>query len=706
MTATSPASRPARTNRLIHATSPYLLQHAHNPVDWYPWGPEALAKARKEDKPIFLSIGYSACHWCHVMERESFENEEVAGILNEAFVSIKVDREERPDLDEIYMSATLIYNQGQGGWPMSVFLTPEQKPFFAGTYFPPRSMYGRPGFKELLTTIARLWKEDRPRVLQSSESLTRAVREFGGLQPGGEVLPPDLPSAVADALAEAFDPRTGGMTGGGTNKFPPSLALTLMLRQYHRSVKAGQPRRALLDKIELTLDHMARGGIYDHLGGGICRYSTDVEWLVPHFEKMLYDQALVSGAYIEAFQATRNPRWAAVGRDIFDYVLRDLQSPEGGFYSARDADSEGVEGKFYVWSRKEVLSVLGPRAGELVCSYYDVSDAGNWEGHNILRVQRDAKTVAGLNGVQVGELEAALAEGRRKLFEARERRVPPHRDDKVLTGWNGLMIASLARGGAALGEEKYVQAAGRAADFILKQVSDNGRLLRTWRAGRGHTFGYLDDYAFFIEGLLDLYAATFEVRWLEEAVRLNDDLIRHFWDERDGAFFYTADDAEPLLVRTKDSRDGAVPSGNSVALMNLLRLAAMLDRADLRHKAEGLMKAFAGTVGRSPFGFDRFLAGLDFYHAPPREVVIVGPIGDEATRALIRAVRQVYDPYRVVMLSDPASPDAARRERLMPLLAGKGLVGGKPAAFVCRNRTCKRPVTDAGELLRELETPD
>jgi uncharacterized protein YyaL (SSP411 family) len=697
------ATQPAHTNRLANATSPYLLQHAHNPVDWFPWGSEALEKARREDKPIFLSIGYSACHWCHVMERESFENDEVAAILNAHFVSIKVDREERPDLDEIYMNATVIYNNGQGGWPMSVFLAADGKPFFAGTYFPPDSRYGRPGFKDLLQTIAKIWREDREKITQSAEALSQAVAEFSGPRPSGAVIPGDLVSKAADALTDAFDEQSGGLASG-SNKFPPSMAMSLMLREYHRSQQSGRPKTRILDRVNLTLDKMANGGIYDHLGGGIARYSTDPQWLVPHFEKMLYDQALVSGIYLEAFELTRNPRWAEVAGDIFRYVLADLQSPEGGFYSTRDADSEGVEGKFYVWSKQEVMSLLGEQVGTLFCSYYDVTDVGNWEGHNILNVQRDLATVARLHNISPGELKEILAEARQKLYEVREQRVHPGLDDKILTAWNGLMISSLARGGRLTGDATYTSAAAKAAEFILNRLSEEGRLLRTYRKGHAHTKGYLDDYAFFVEGLLDLYEAGFELRWLDEAIRLNEEMIRHFWDPQGNGFFYTADDAEQLIVRLKDGRDSAVPSGNSVALMNLLRLSHMLDRIDLHEKAEALMKAFAGSVLASPLAFDRFLAGVDFHAAEVREIVVVGSPGDAATQTLIRSISQVYDPYRVLMLSEPSSADAGEHQRRLPLLAGKDPVKGQPAVYICQNRTCQRPITSPDELLRELQS--
>lgn len=698
----SPASQPAHTNRLIDATSPYLLQHAHNPVDWYPWGSEALEKARKLDKPIFLSIGYAACHWCHVMERESFENPAIAAILNQHFVAIKVDREERPDLDDVYMNATIVYNQGQGGWPMSVFLTPEQKPFFAGTYFPPEPRWGRPGFGELLETIAKLWRDDRQRLLQAADGLSDAVRQISDVNASDDGIPLQLVTQTAHQLAGAFDPRTGGLPSGGTNKFPPSMAMSLMLRVYDRSARAGRPPSELLQPVELTLDHMARGGIYDHLAGGIARYSTDTQWLVPHFEKMLYDQALVSSIYLEAHQLTGKKEYAQVARGILDYVLADLQSPEGGFYSTRDADSEGVEGKYYVWSREEIMRICGPREGEWFCSYYDVTDAGNWEGHNILNVQRSLDTVARLHGISVPELSQSLEDSRIKLLAERAKRVPPGLDDKVLTSWNGLMIASLARAAYIVEQPVYAQAAARAADFVLHRLTSQRRLLRTYRQGKAHTGGYLDDYAFFVEGLLELYEATFDVRWLDEAIRLTEDMISHFWDEQAGGFFFTANDAEQLILRSKDSRDSAVPSGNSVALMNLLRLGQLLDRADLREKAEQTMRAFAGSVAQTPTGFDRFLAAVDFHHGPKREVVVAGALNLPSTQALLRAVREVYDPYRVVVQFDPASPGAEGLSKRIPLLEGKTLVNNRPAVYVCRDYTCQRPITEASDLRKHL----
>jgi len=695
-------SRASRANRLIDSTSPYLLQHAHNPVDWYPWGPEALNKARREYKPIFLSIGYAACHWCHVMERESFDNRSIADLLNRDFISIKVDREERPDLDEIYMSATMLYNHGQGGWPMSVFLTPEGKPFYAGTYFPIESRWGRPGFKDILAQIARLWQEQRNRLIESADTLTEAIRQYGRPAADAAGIPRELVGEAAQELARRFDPAEGGMLSGQTNKFPPSMAMSLMLREYYRTRRQGAPAKILLERVETTLRRMADGGIYDHLGGGIARYSTDPHWCVPHFEKMLYDQALVSRVYLEAYQVTGNHRYAQVARHIFDYVLADLQSLEGAFYCSRDADSEGVEGKYYVWSKSEIMDILGEPAGELFCSYYDVTEEGNWEGLNVLNVPRDLETVARLNGIDPATLRQSLHVSRHKILAARAQRVPPGLDDKVLTGWNGLMIGSLAAGARVLGEFKYAESAARAADFVLRQMVEGGRLLRTCRKGKAHTLAYLDDYAFFIEGLLELYSSTFEPRRLLEAIHLNEQMIARFWDPQGKTFFFTADDAEKLVVRTKDIHDGATPAGNSVAVSLLVRLAAILDRDDLRKKAGQAIRALAGSVRKAPLAFDRLLAAADLYHSPLTEIVIAGPLGAPDTQALIRTACQGYDPYRLVLLADSTAPSMAILSEQVGPLQGKSVVQGRPAAYVCRQGTCSRPASSTQELQREL----
>ncbi|MEW6198961.1 MAG: thioredoxin domain-containing protein [Planctomycetota bacterium] len=702
---TTSASRPA--NRLSCATSPYLRQHASNPVEWHEWGPEALERARREDRPIFLSIGYAACHWCHVMAHESFESADVAAVLNTHFVSIKVDREERPDLDEIYMQATLVLNHGQGGWPMSVWLTPDGKPFFAGTYFPPTSRYGRPGFKELCEAIGRAWRERRPDILTQADKLTDVLRQGLRAEPcEGPPLGLDLVDATAEQLAGAFDTVSGGLLSGSTNKFPPSLAIDLLLRSATRQPADSARRKRFLELATLTLDHMASGGIYDQLGGGFHRYSTDVEWHVPHFEKMLYDQALVSRCYLDAHLATGTPRYRRIAAETLDYVLADLRSPEGGFYSARDADSEGVEGKYYVWTRDEALAVIGAEDGELFCAHYDIRPSGNWNDphdpgtpKNVLRELRDARCCAKFYGIAEEECARRLARGREKLLAARRRRVAPTLDDKVLCEWNGLMIASLARGGTVLSEPKYIAAAAAAADFVLRHHGGDGRLRRGWREGQVTSAAFLSDYAALIEGLIELYEATFEKRWLDTAIALNRTAVELFWDGADGGFFFTPADHEPLIARSKDIRDGAVPSGNSLQLMNLLRLAAMLGDDELRRRADHTMTALADDVRQSPWSAERFLAAVDFARAGPIEIAIVGDPRQPATQALLKQVYRTYLPNRVLMLHNPACPDDSVRS---PRLADRSLVDGRPTAYVCRNYACGRPVTTPAELARQL----
>lgn len=705
------STKPAHTNGLINATSPYLLQHAHNPVDWHEWGPEALELAKKAGKPIFLSIGYSACHWCHVMAHESFENEEIAAVMNKYFVCIKVDREERPDLDEIYMQATMIVNRGQGGWPMSVWLTPELKPFFAGTYFPPESRYGRPGFKELCERIGELWANERDKIEQDANQLTSMVQQsLQAAQGAANSISLDDIDRTVKSLAGVFDHERGGMSGGGTNKFPPSMTLDLFMRAIARNGTDAETRAELRTLIELTLDQMAAGGIYDQLAGGIHRYSTDVEWLVPHFEKMLYDQALVSRTYIDAYQLTHKPLYARVAREIFDYVIDDLQSPEGGFYSTRDADSEGVEGKFYVWTKGEVAGLLGKEDAQLFCDYYDVSDAGNWkdqhapgEVKNILRTLRSLDAVAKQHGLEPAEAETRLASARKKLLEARAKRVPPGLDDKILAEWNGMMIASLARGGAVLGEQHYIDAAAKAADFVLEKQRADGRLLRAYRDGRKLETAFLTDYACMIDGLIELYEATFDKRWLDRAIELNRTVVEHYHDEAGGGFYFTADDHEQLLTRSKDVRDSATPSGNSVQLMNLLRLSAMLGDESLRAMAEKTIEHFATQVMQSPGAGERFLAAVEFALVGPVELAMVGDPADPRAQALIRQVNQTYLPNRVMMLSNPAD---ALSGVSSPLLQDRPLVDGAPAAYVCRNYACQRPVTTPAELAAQLTRQD
>ena len=678
------------TNRLVDSLSPYLLQHAHNPVDWYPWGAEALAKATRENKPIFLSIGYSACHWCHVMEHECFEVDEVAALLNEHYVSIKVDREERPDIDEIYMQATLALNRGNGGWPMSVFLTPDRVPFWAGTYIP------RDNFMALLEEIAKAWAENRENIDQVARQLQGLLDRWArGPDAAEGVAGVDLVHSTARSIAQAFDPQRGGMRSQG-NKFPPSMAMDLMLRAH-----AVTDDKSLLAAVEVTLDNMSDGGIYDHLGGGICRYSTDPQWLVPHFEKMLYDQALVSGIYLDGYQVFDKQRYAEVARGIFDYVIEDLQSPEGGFYSTRDADSEGLEGKYYIWTIEQVRDVLGAEDAKVFCAYYDVTETGNWHerlGHappgpkNILNVKRDLQTVASEHSLSASELAERLTGMRAKMLEMRRKRVPPGLDDKILTAWNGLMIASLAKGARVLDEPRYARAASRAAEFVLQNLRRDGRLLRTFRNGESRLTGYLNDYAFLIEGLLNLYEATFDVRWLVEAEALADACHKYYFDPAAGGFFLTANDAEALIARSKNPADGAIPSGNSVHALNLMRLAIFLGRNEFRSQAESIFKALGRSIESSPVAFERLLCALDFYHGTTKEIALAAGADGQA-QPLVRTVYSRYLPNKVV-----AAVTGGAASAKMPLLKGKTAIGGKATAYVCENYACKRPVQTRQDL--------
>ncbi len=695
------------TNQLASAASPYLRQHARNPVHWYEWSAPALARARRENKPIFLSIGYAACHWCHVMADESFADPDVAAVLNEYFVNIKVDREERPDLDEIYMQATLVLNQGQGGWPMSLWLTPDLKPFYAGTYFPPSSRAGYPGFPDLCRAIGKAWQQHREDIVGQADKLTDVVREALQAAPASEaaLTLADVDQA-AEVLGAAFDPTSGGLISGATNKFPPSPSIELLLRSAVHRPEGSARRKQLLELVELTLAHMAMGGIYDQLGGGFHRYSTDVEWHVPHFEKMLYDQALISRAYLDAYQLLHQPLYARMARGVLDYVLADLQAPEGGFYSSRDADSEGVEGKYYTWTRAEALQIVGPEDGDLFCAHYDISPSGNWKDphdpdtpKSVLRELRSYNCCAKLYGITPEECERRLTRGRLKLLAERDQRVPPALDDKVLCEWNGLLIASLARGGCVLGEARYIRAAARAADAIWRQQYRDGRLRRCYCRGQVSSTAFLPDYAGLIEGLLELYEATFEPRWLTQASELNRIALELYWDGDYGGFFFTPRDHEALLARSKDVRDGAVPAGNAIQLLNMLRLAAMLGDEKLRALAERMLRSLSGQVQNSPWNAARFLAAVDFASSGPVEIALVGDPGDSALQALLRQVYETYLPNRVVLLHNPAQPAQSVQS---PLLAQRSVVDGQPTAYVCRNYACQQPVTTPAELARQL----
>ncbi len=679
-------------NRLINETSPYLVQHANNPVDWYPWGEEALQKAREEDKPIFLSIGYSACHWCHVMERESFENDQIALIMNERFVNIKVDREERPDLDSIYMGAVQAMT-GRGGWPMSMFLTPAGEPFYGGTYFPPEDRHGMPGFPRVLMALAEAYRDKRSDIARSAEQVTAAMQRPAGTAQGMEPLTRNVLTSAYSSLREKFDAEYGGF--GTAPKFPQPMVLEFLLR-YH--LLTGQPQA--LSMVEETLGHMARGGIYDQLGGGFHRYSTDPYWLVPHFEKMLYDNALLARLYLHAYQATGNPFYKDIAEQTLDYVLREMTHADGGFYSSQDADSEGVEGKFFVWTPYEMEKVLGAQDAALLQAYFGVTYEGNFEGSNILHTPKSAAEVAREQGISEEDLAEILERGRRLLLEARGGRIPPATDDKVLTSWNGLMLHGFALGAAVLGREDYRRAAVANADFILTNMRDGQRLLRTCKDGEARLKAYLEDYAHLIDGLIALYEATFDSRWLREADALARQMIELFWDEGEGVFYDTGTDHETLIVRPRDFSDNAIPCGSSVAADVLLRLNIFMDEPDFGRKATSSLRSVREYMARVPEGFGHWLGALDFYLASPKEIAVVGPVEDSATRALLDTVHGRYLPNKVVMGLDP---DADGFEQDLPLLEDKEMLAGMPTAYVCQNYACQLPVTEPDALAAQLD---
>ena len=679
-------------NRLALEKSPYLLQHAHNPVDWYAWGDEAFERARREDKPVFLSIGYSTCHWCHVMERESFADEEAARVLNAAFVCVKVDREERPDLDQHYMAVCQMLT-GSGGWPLTIVMTPDKQPFFAGTYFPKSRRWGRTGLLELAPLIGEAWRTRREEVLRSAAEIIAAVdKSRPGRRTAREVLTETTLDEAFRELAAGFDESRGGF--GGAPKFPIPHHIGFLLRYWKRTGRA-----EALAMAEKTLAAMRQGGIYDHLGFGFHRYSTDADWLVPHFEKMLYDQAFLAEVYAEAFAATGKSEFKRTAAEVADYVLRDLSSPDGGFYTAEDADSEGEEGKFYLWTADELEGVLGLEEAKLAVRVYGLEAGGNFsepgrprDGRNILH--------GGLTAVGgVGKIDKV----RQKLFRAREKRVRPFKDTKVLADWNGLMIAALASVFRATGEERYLRAAERAAGFVLPRMrAPDGRLLHMFAEGEARVPAFLDDHAFLIKGLHGIYEAGFDPCYLEKALELARRTIESFWDINEGGFFFAA--AEPEVgARRKEIYDGAVPSGNSVMLMNLLRLARMTGRSDLEEKASRLVEVFSPDVGGHPRMYTEFLRGLDFALGPSREVVVVGKWEAPDTRELLKALRGLYLPNTVTLFK-PMDKAMTRRviERLAPFTKDMDVGGGRAAAYVCSGGACLRPVSSAAELLELL----
>jgi uncharacterized protein YyaL (SSP411 family) len=694
-----PDGSPRFTNRLFMESSPYLLQHAHNPVNWYPWGDEAFATARKLAHPVLLSVGYSTCHWCHVMEEESFEDEEVALVLNESYVAVKVDREERPDVDAVYMSAVQMLTGG-GGWPMTVWLTPERRPFFGGTYFPARDgdRGVRIGFLTLLRTLKQRYETEPERVAQAATEISQAMRESLAPIPAER----DLPAAAV--LREAaryyktgFDAREGGMSRAP--KFPADIPVRFLLR-YHR--RAGDARA--LQMATLTLEKMAAGGIYDQVGGGFHRYSTDAQWLVPHFEKMLYDNALLSIDYLEAFQATGNADLARVVRETLRYVERDMTSPDGAFYSAADADSPASSGRreegfFYTWTPAEIEAAVGVEQAHVVTAYYGVTAAGNFEGRTVLHVARPLAEVAAESKLGVEQARAALEEAKEKLHAARARRPPPYRDEKVLVAWNGLMISALAQAAFVLKEPDYARRAERAAAFVLSRMRVDGRLRRSFKDGRSQHDGYLDDYSFLVAGLLDLYEATGQSRWLREAVALDSELEKHYEDKA-GGYFMTSDDHEALLARDKPAYDGAEPSGNSVQSLNLLRLHELTTNDRYRQRAEATLRSFAPMLSRRPAALSQMLLAVDFQLDTPKEVVIVAPAVREEAEPLLAPLRGAFVPNRV--LAWGTQKEVAEQATLVPLVAGKTALRGRSTAYVCARGVCKLPTADPAVFARQI----
>ncbi len=693
-----------KPNRLIREKSPYLIQHAHNPVDWYPWSDEAFERARAENKPVFLSVGYSTCHWCHVMAHESFEDPEVAGLMNETFVCIKVDREERPDVDGIYMSVCQIMT-GSGGWPLTILMTPERKPFFAGTYIPKDNRPGRMGMIELIQGVQRVWKTRHGEILSSADEVTMALQKSSAESSAGDLPGREACRAAYEALAAQFDKSHGGF--GAAPKFPSPHHFLFLLRYGKRTGEA-----KALEMVEKSLAAMRRGGIYDQLGYGFHRYSTDARWRLPHFEKMLYDQAMLSMACLEAYQATGKSLYADTAREIFTYVLRDLKAPGGGFYCAEDADSEGEEGKFYQWSEEEIRAALNVDEATLVIEVCGVEKEGNFldeatrenTGRNVLYLAKSIEQAAAALNISAEAAGEKFEQAREKLFRVRERRIRPGKDDKILTDWNGLMIAAMAKGAQVLDRPDYAEAAQQAARFILAKMRDNrGRLLHRFREGETAVKGILDDYAFLAWGLLELYEAVFDADFLKIALELADITIGHFLDGKEGGFFFTADDGEEILFRQKDSYDGAIPSGNSVMMLNLLRLSRITGNSSLEDKALGVSRAFARNIGQIPSAYSQLMVALEFLEGPQYEIVVAGKPGAQDTKQMLDAVRHTFLPNRILLFR-PQGAAGGTITKLAPYTADMKAEGGRATAYVCRNFACTNPVNALDEMLGLLKT--
>ena len=683
-------------NKLANEKSPYLLEHANNPVEWYPWGDEAFTKAENENKPIFLSIGYSTCHWCHVMEHESFEDPEVANLMNKTFVSIKVDREERPDIDNVYMTVCQMMT-GSGGWPLTIIMTPDKKPFFAGTYFPKESVMGRIGMLDLIPKVKEIWNSDKDKILESADEITNAIKREISNIPGEELSAQTLNLAF-NQLSLRFDKTNGGF--GRAPKFPTPHNLLFLLRYWHRT-----KNQQALDMVEKTLSSMRDGGVYDHIGYGFHRYSTDTEWIVPHFEKMLYDQAMLAMAYTEAYQATGNEDYTKTAKEIFEYVLRDMVSPEGGFYSAEDADSEGMEGKFYLWTEQEIRDILTEEQSELILKVFNVTKNGNYleeasgqkTGTNILHRTESLSAIAPELGLSPDELESKIESARQELFGYRENRIHPNKDDKILTDWNGLIIAALSKGAQTLEETRYKEAAERAVSFIYKNLIDeNGRLLHRYRDGESALQAHVDDYAFLIWGLLELYEATFKVEYLQKAIDLDDILMEYYWDKENGGFFFTADDGEKLLIRQKEIYDGAIPSGNSVAMLNMLKLESITGNSEYAKKASEIGKVFSSTINQSPSAYTQLMSALEFAKGKNYEIVISGKSPEsEDSKEILDIIRSTYIPNKVVLFK---SDDDTEITKIAEFTKHQESIDNKATVYICQNHVCNKPTTDIDEV--------
>ncbi|MFZ1281502.1 MAG: thioredoxin domain-containing protein [Ignavibacteriaceae bacterium] len=684
------------TNKLINEKSPYLLQHAYNPVNWFPWSDEAFEKAKQEDKPIFLSIGYSTCHWCHVMEKESFEDDEVAKLMNDTFISIKVDREERPDIDGIYMSVCQMIT-GSGGWPLTIVMTPDKKPFFTGTYFPKQNRFNRIGMIELIPKLKDIWLNRKEEVLNSAEEITTSLKQQNINSQFAEIDETVLDKAYKDLL-ERFDDTYGGF--GKAPKFPTPHNLLFLLR-YHKKKNESKA----LELVEKTLTEMRRGGIYDHIGFGFARYSTDQHWLVPHFEKMLYDQAMLVMAYTETYLVTKNTFYKNTAEEILEYVLRDMTHPEGGFFSAEDADSEGEEGKFYLWHEEELRNILNKEESDFAIKTFNVSENGNWvdesigtkPGTNILHLDKSNKELAEEFNCTEEEFVNKLGNIRKKLFEFRKNRIHPHKDDKILTDWNALMISAFAKAAQTFNNNLYADAATKAYSFIEKYLTDKeGKLIHRFRDGESGLPAHIDDYAFMINALIDLYETTFEIKYLKRAIELNEILIKEFWDEYNGGFYFTSKQSEKLLTRQKDVYDGAIPSGNSYELLNLIKLTRLTAITDLENKASELVKYFSGYISRSPSAFTMFICGLDFLYSSSSEIIIVSETADNSFISGISFIRSFFNPNKVLLVKNDSN--SSELNNIFPFTADMKLKNNKTTFYVCRNYTCNNPVNNIVDL--------